>query len=404
MTEKSTLKLLMVDDETFILSLSVRLLNKLGYEDVDTANNGVEALEKLDNSDPPYDVIICDLNMPEMNGVEFIYHAQQREFSGGLILLSGEDKRILETAKNLALEKNLNVLGVISKPLSPIALEELLEAYKPTISGKSDIDSDQTISEEELIDGLQGTGSELVLLYQPIAHIRSGEISGVETLVGWQHASRGLLESQTFIPLAEQHGLMVELTRKVYGKAVQQSAEWLSNGIYLQNSICVSAGLFPNPDLLEFILTSPQQLGVDPKYLILQLPESPAQSDSKNISEVLIQLRFKKLGVSIDSFSMGDAVMEQIKGHPFTQLKVNWETISTAGHDDDFEADIGKKIRFLKSMDMEIVAKGIQTKNDWYYAEKLGFDCIQGSFCSKPLFSEGLLEFVERWSPPPHRQ
>ena len=404
MTENyDNLKLLVIDDESFVLSLSVRILNKLGYENIDTANNGVEALEKLDKSQAPYDVIICDLNMPEMNGVEFMYHAQQKKFSGGLILLSGEDKRILETAMGLALEKNLNVLGVLPKPVSPVSLGDLLITYKPTVSKKSDVDRDQAISKTEMVEGLKSEEGGLDLFYQPIAHIRSGEIAGVQTIVRWKHVSRGLLDPKTFMPLAEQLGLIDELTARVYSKAAKQSSEWLSSKIYLENSINVSTSFLSDPDLIEFILNEPGEMGVDPKYLILQIPERQLLTEFHSSSDLMMRLRFKKLGISIGNFSMSDAAMGLIKSMPFTQLKVNWGSIEAAGRNSEIESDTSNKIALAQELGMQITATGVQSRGDWDYAEKLGFDSVQGVFCSKPLSSEGLLDFIKRWRPPPRR-
>ena len=130
--DTSSLKVLVVDDEGFVLKLTVRILSKLGYDNVVTADNGVVALGEIDNVTTPFDVIICDLNMPEMDGIAFMRHAAYRNVSAGMILLSGEDERMLETARDLAAAHKLHILGVIPKPLKPYALSNLLNTFQPT--------------------------------------------------------------------------------------------------------------------------------------------------------------------------------------------------------------------------------------------------------------------------------
>jgi len=301
------------------------------------------------------------------------------------------------------LEKKLNVLGVLSKPVSPVSLGDLLNTYKPTISKKSDVDPNQPMSQTELMDGLKSEESGLELLYQPVAHIKSGEITGVQTIVRWKHASRGLLDSRTFIPLAEQLGLIDELTAMIYTKAAKQSSEWLSSKIYLDNSISVSTSFLSNLDLIEFILNEPGEMGGDPKYLVLQIPERQLLTEFNSSSDLMMRLRFKKLGISIENFSMSDAAMGLIKSTPFTQLKVNWGSIEAAARNSDIESDTSNKIGLAQELGMQIVATGVKRRDDWDYVEKLGFDSVQGVFCSKPLTSEELLEFIERWRPPPRR-
>ena len=145
----SSLNILVVDDEVFILNLSVRILNNLGCNNIETADNGATALDIINKSDKAFDIIICDLNMPEMDGIEFMRHASSKEFTGGMILLSGEDERMLETARDLAKAHKLNILGVISKPLKPDNIKDLLQSFKPAEQKKA-WTPQAPISEDEL--------------------------------------------------------------------------------------------------------------------------------------------------------------------------------------------------------------------------------------------------------------
>ncbi len=124
-TEK-TIRILAVDDEEFILSLLVKILGKLGYNNVTTAKDGNSALVKLVTASEPFNLIITDLNMPSMDGVEFLRRVQEANFVGAVIVLSGEGVSMLESAFELGSAHKLNVLGAIPKPVSPEALSGLI--------------------------------------------------------------------------------------------------------------------------------------------------------------------------------------------------------------------------------------------------------------------------------------
>lgn len=126
----SQLKILVVDDEEFILSLTRRILENIGCMNVETALNGKQAIEQLTGDGRPFDIVICDLKMPDMDGFEFMQKVAEWDTTGGLIILSGEGKSILKKAQKLAKSKKLNILGVIPKPLDQDVLKKLLKKFQ----------------------------------------------------------------------------------------------------------------------------------------------------------------------------------------------------------------------------------------------------------------------------------
>jgi len=121
-------QILVIDDESFILSVTVAILGRLGCSNVDTAANGAIAIEKInDKADSSYDLVICDLNMPVLDGEGFIRKAGECGFSGALVLATGEESELLEQALELARTLNLNLLGALTKPPNPGQLGSMLE-------------------------------------------------------------------------------------------------------------------------------------------------------------------------------------------------------------------------------------------------------------------------------------
>lgn len=131
MVEKSTLRIMVLDDESFMLKLIGRLLANLGFTQVTSCDSGRAALAWFDSSTEPPNLILLDLNMPEMDGLEFVRHLVERLYSGSLILISGEDERMLQAAVKLVQAHKISVLGHLHKPVKPEALSALLEKWTP---------------------------------------------------------------------------------------------------------------------------------------------------------------------------------------------------------------------------------------------------------------------------------
>ncbi|MEK9871323.1 MAG: EAL domain-containing response regulator, partial [Gammaproteobacteria bacterium] len=312
--------LLVVDDEPFVLNLSIRVLNNLGFEHIATASNGKDALAMVTSAQKPYDIIICDLNMPEMDGVAFMRLVSETDYSGSLILLSGEEERMLETALELAKAHSLNVLGFIQKPIKPDLLNDLIAQHNPNSGDSNRFTPQDPITEEELRDGLAPDGdNDVILVYQPKVHVGTGTITGVEALARWQHPERGLLGPGSFIPLAEKTGLITQLTRRIFEKATHQTAEWMLYGINLKTSVNVSINSFSEPNFSDFLIETTEQAGLDPKQIVLEVTETQVMKNAVECMEIMMRLRLKKFGLSIDDFGTGNSSMSQLKNIPFTE-------------------------------------------------------------------------------------
>ncbi|UCH38639.1 MAG: response regulator, partial [Gammaproteobacteria bacterium] len=182
-TQFST-KLLLVDDDYIMHRITTVMLNDLGISRVLNAMSGPAALEILEENGTGIDVIICDLNMPEMDGVEFIRHLAKRNYGGSLILTSGEDIRILKTVEKLAIEHELHVLGVLEKPVTPAKLSELLDSLDQ-IRQEGTMMMVEPINLADLQQAI--AAKQLDTYFQPKVDIASGEVVGVEALVRWNH-------------------------------------------------------------------------------------------------------------------------------------------------------------------------------------------------------------------------
>ncbi|RKZ36433.1 MAG: hypothetical protein DRQ37_04145, partial [Gammaproteobacteria bacterium] len=391
--ELSHLRVLVVDDEPFILNLTKRVLNNLGIADVETAENGKVALDTLAEN-AAFDVILCDLNMPEMDGIEFLRHLGERNTHASLVLVSGEDQRVLSTAEALARSHGLDVLGTIQKPIKPDPLVELLGGYEGHQT-RGSFRPFEPLTEEELLEGLEGDA--VVPVFQPKVSTTTRRVVGVETLARWRHPDRGILGPGAFIALAEECGQIDKLTDIIFHQAVTQGGEWRASGLDLKMAVNFSVDSLNRLDLPEYVVAETEGQGMDPSQVIIEVTESRLMKDFKAPMEILARLRLKGIGLSIDDFGTGYSSMEQLKRIPFTEIKVDRAFVFGACEDPAARAILESSISLGKKLDMSIVAEGAETQEEWDLVAELGVDLVQGYFVAKPMPGEEIAPWVEKW-------
>lgn len=396
---KINLRILVVDDEDFILNLIQMTLLYIGYASVEIVNTGSEAIRRL-KSGRKFDIIICDLCMPNLDGVEFIRKANDGGYVGGLILLSGESGRVLSSAVNLAKKYKLNIIGALRKPIEKNLLEDMIGSYqeKDKITGNTFVSS---IKPEELEEGLNlGENGPLEMFYQPKINIRSGAITGVEALARWRHETRGLLAPFAFIPLAERTGLVDKLTRVAFRQAVSQAVRWHKSGQSLVTAINFSVNSFAGPGLINYIFDVMNEFDADPKLINIEVTETQTMLRETECLENLIRLRLHHFGLSIDDFGTGNSTLARLKKIPFTELKIDREFVNGTSGNAEARTMLESSISLAKKLGMQAVAEGAETQEDWDLVAKLGCDFVQGYYCGAPMAVEEFNKFLLDWDGP----
>ena len=392
--EFNKLSVLIIDDQVFIQNQTRRLLNKIGIEKIEMATNGDEALRVLDRAEHLPDLILCDLNMPGMDGLALIRHLGQREIELGIIFVSGEDKRILNTAEVLGKSHNLYILGSIQKPLKSDEIIKLLNRFERDRTVVP-VRRMEQITEDELNTGLAEDHIELV--FQPKVSIKEKKMTGVEALARWRHPDKGIMGPGAFIPLAEQLGKIDALTDLVLKKAMSQGGEWEAEGHKLGISVNYSVDSLNNFDLPEHIEATSEENGMNPKLVTIEVTESRVMQDITSSLEILSRLRLKGLGLSIDDFGTGHSSLEQLKRVPFTELKIDRAFVFDAAKDQTARAILESSVSLGKSLNLKIVAEGVESRDDWDLVEELGCNEVQGYYVAKPMPGEDILAWKKQW-------
>lgn len=394
MAEKSTVRILVLDDEPFMLKLLSHMLANLGFTLVTVCDSGQAALASFNGLDGPPDLILLDLNMPEMDGAEFVRHLMERRYTGSLILISGENERMLQSAEKLVRAHQITVLGHLHKPASPGQLAALLKKWSPP-SRKGGHVTKKVYSADELRRAI--ANDELINYYQPKVEVATGQVVGVETLVRWCHPQDGIVLPDQFISLAEAHGLIDELTRVVFTGALTQTKAWQQTGLILRVAINVSMDSLVSLNFPEFVAGLAAKVGIPPPRIVLEVTESRFMQDTRAPLEVLTRLRLKRFHLSIDDFGTGHSSLAQLRDIPFDELKIDRGFVHRAWTDKTVRAIYDASLGLAKQLGMEAVAEGVEDQDDWDLLHRTGCDLAQGYFIARPMPAADFPSWVETW-------
>ena len=226
---------------------------------------------------------------------------------------------------------------------------------------------------------------ELRLHYQPRFRISDGQVVGAEALVRWQHPERGLIPPDTFIPIAEETGLIVPLSNWVLNTACSSATQW-SNDVFV--SVNLSSAEFQRGNVVERIQQILSETGLDPARLELELTESVMLEDAAGALEIMRTL--KRLGVrlSMDDFGTGYSSLSYLRSFPFDGLKIDRSFVNRLGENDDDKSIIQAVVALGRALSLTVTAEGIETAEQFELLKAICCDEGQGYFLSLPMETE----------------
>jgi diguanylate cyclase (GGDEF)-like protein len=236
---------------------------------------------------------------------------------------------------------------------------------------------------------------QLVLHYQPVIRLPSGEPDGVEALVRWQHPERGLIPPAEFIPIAEQHGLIAPLTRWVLTTAARQAAAWARVGLTLVTGVNISASQLTTGTLVDDVTAALADSGLPPEQLVLELTESGVALDPARAAAQFAALRVSGVEVSLDDFGSGYSSLSQLVSIPAGVLKIDRSLI--AGLDDrtgHAAAAVSAVVGLGRACGMRTHAEGVETERQLTMAADLGCTFAQGFHIARPMPAEDVPAWI----------
>jgi len=227
---------------------------------------------------------------------------------------------------------------------------------------------------------------ELFLVYQPQMNIATGKISGLEALVRWQHPDLGLVLPDKFIRIAEDSGLIVAIGEWVLRTACSQARKWQEEGLpAVSIAINVSAVQFRQPGFCELIRTVLRETGLAPHYVELELTESLLLGNAGITISVLQELETMGLRLAIDDFGTGYSSFSYLKRFPVSKLKIDRSFVRDIAVNPDDAAITTAIISMAKSLNLKVIAEGVEDEAQMSFLRAHQCDEIQGYYLSKPL-------------------
>lgn len=396
--EFNGLSVIVVEDHDFQRRVALRLLKQVGVADLLEACNGREALNVLMARGEAVDVLVCDLDMPEMDGVEFISHVAVNKLARALVVVSGVEVSILHTVETMARAYGIQVLETIPKPLSLQQLSESLEGFQASEPVAAPVAAPDQATREELLRGIGKR--EFLTFFQPKIAMATGELTGVETLVRWYRPGLGVLTPKDFIHRLEEEGLMDELTELLMRQTCIYLRAWDDRGVSVNASVNISMSSLGDIQFADKLHAVAREEDCDPSRITLELTESDVMTKIANVLNVLARFRLKGFRLSIDDFGTGYSTLKQLNNMPFTELKIDQAFVQNAPGDPRSRAIVETSLQLARKLGLKSVAEGVETRAQWDLLRSLGSDEAQGYFISRPMPGHQLPDWKELWLAP----
>ncbi len=392
--DRSLLTVLVIDDQSHVRTFSRKILERAGITNVTEAGDGREALAAVTQPGAWFDLILCDLRMPDRDGIETIRAFAALGLESAVAILSMEPERVIEGAGKLANIQGLRMLGTIQKPLTVEKLEPILarifELPSPAPAAAA------MANEGDLSNAF--AREELRLVFQPQVQMRSGKLVGVEALLRWQHPQLGLLTPDAFVPAMEEHE---EFGRKLMefsvAAAMSLAARWHEAGRPLQVSLNLPARAFGRLDLPDRLEDMVREARVPPGSMSFEMMESLECSSDIKAIDIATRLRLKNFSLTIDRFGTLPSGRAMVDAIPFDRLKIDPLYVIGCALNNVQRSVVETSLALARSLKLTSVAEGVQYRPDWDLLGTLGCDVAQGAFIARPMSEEGLEAWTAQW-------
>ncbi|MBL4584255.1 MAG: EAL domain-containing response regulator [Pseudomonadales bacterium] len=385
-------EIIIVDDDRLVAEMLATAASIVGFN----THIYTHAIDFLAHDLDRQDIVLLDLSMPGIDGIEVIRTLSANKLPIALVLISGHDRGVLHSAEQLAKAHSLKVIGTLSKPIQIPHLQRILLKQFASFRATKKLYHSCEIAlakPEEVVQAI--TQEQLLIHYQPVLDMTTCDMVGVEALVRWQHPEQGLIFPDAFIPVAEQNGLMEQLTGYVLGAVLKDRQAWLKEGLALHCSINISADNITSLGLPEQLMALLHKNQCEPSDITLEITESTLMGELVTSLDILTRLRMKGFSLSIDDFGTGYSSLSHLHRIPFTELKIDRGFVMDMVNDEEARAIAKTCIMLGHELDMKVVAEGIESQEIWDILVSYGCDFGQGYHIARPMPADSLLEWSQ---------
>ncbi|MEC5385919.1 EAL domain-containing response regulator [Uliginosibacterium sp. H3] len=385
---------LIVDDSAVQRQHAAEALARLGIVNIMQAPDGSAALDMLGHMSPAPAVLIVDLEMPVMDGVEMIHRLSKLAVCPAIIVASSRESVLIESVENMVNDLGIPLLGAVRKPISEDTMRQLLSRANSMLSpSPSNAAASPEICANELRRALDA--GEIVPWFQPKAELGSGLIHSVEALARWVKPDGSVIPPMQFIHVAESSGLMFDLTLSILDQTIAALQRWKAQGHELSAAVNLSSSSLGDMRLADALLQKMEDAQLPTQLITLEITESIMVENAAALRD-LIRLRLRGFGLSIDDYGTGFSSMQQLSRVPFSELKIDRSFVDGAHHRAHQRAILESAIDLGKRLGLATVAEGIETREDWHLLKSLGCQLAQGYLISKPAPADQIPDILAR--------
>ena len=378
-----------VDDDPRACRIVERIAERIGY-DVLSLNESGQFHSAYEYFQP--DVIILDLRMEQIDGVELLRFLADSKSKAQIVLMSGMDERLLATTTNLGRSMGLDMLMPFQKPVDIDLLRSWLEQISTIESTTSPVRED-TITAEQLATAINE--NELLVHYQPIVDLRSGRLVAAEALARWDHPHEGLVPAARFVSLAQDHGLIKPLTSKLLVAAVESAASWREQLSSINLFINIPPDFLHDLSVPDHIFELLRFYDFPPERLVLEITTAQDKEHLTSTIDVLSRLRIKGVRLAYDNLGVHPSCLEPTHRLPFDILKLDRMFVSDFTHSPNTVAVANSIVELAGAMGCELVAVGIEDTATMEKLARLGCHMGQGFEIAQPMSASDLAHWSE---------
>jgi len=382
---------LVIDDHRFQRGVLTRMLKELGIANVLEAEDGAGALALVRAHRDSLMLIITDVDMPEMDGLELLRRLAEETPQTAVAIHSALDRALLKSIEVMAAAYGVELIAVLEKPVTDRALGEVIERALERTSTPKQIVADA--DEAQIESAIEQ--NEFEPWFQPKVHLRSGQVSGAEVLVRWCRLHADPLPPDRFLTMIAESGMMRALTLAVAARSARYLGQVGPRGKDFTLSLNVCPTLLDDPAFAGALARVLVDAGATPEEVVLEITESAASRNQGAALENLARLRMRGFELSIDDFGTGHSSLAKLVRTPFSELKIDREFVIRLASDAAARTLVESIVAIARRLGLRTVAEGIETQEQREILLDLDCDMGQGYLFAKPMAATDWLRWME---------